>query len=96
LIDGQLVRVNIDTGVPQDKIVIPQAALIADQQGPYVFAVEDGKAMVRRVKLGEEVGTNISIDSGLRSGDQIIVEGIQGVKPGGAVLAVPMRPQARS
>jgi membrane fusion protein (multidrug efflux system) len=96
LIDGQLVRVNIDTGVPQEKIVIPQAALIADQQGPYVFAVEDGKAMVRRVKLGEEIGTNISIDSGLKSGDQIIVEGIQGVRPGGAVLATPMPPQARS
>jgi membrane fusion protein (multidrug efflux system) len=96
LIDGQLVRVNIDTGVPQDKIVIPQAALIADQQGPYVFAVEDGKAVVRRVKLGEEVGANVSVDSGLKAGEQIIVEGIQGVRPGGAVLATPMPPQARS
>jgi membrane fusion protein (multidrug efflux system) len=96
LIDGQLVRVNIDTGVPQEKIVIPQAALIADQQGPYVFAVEDGKAVARRVKLGEEVGANISIDSGLRAGEQIIVEGMQGVRPGGAVLATPMPPQARS
>jgi membrane fusion protein (multidrug efflux system) len=96
LIDGQLVRVNVDTGVPQEKIVIPQAALIADQQGPYVFAVEDGKAVVRRVQLGEEVGTNISIDSGLKAGEQVIVEGIQGVRPGGAVLAAPMPPQARS
>jgi membrane fusion protein (multidrug efflux system) len=96
LIDGQLVRVNIDTGKPQEKIVIPQAALIADQQGPYVFAVEDGKAVVRRVKLGEEVGANVSIDSGLKAGEQIIVEGLQGVRPGGAVLATPMPPQARS
>src|SRR5262249_10827570 len=85
LIDGQLVRVNIDTGAPQEKIVIPQAALIADQQGPYVFAVEDGKAVVRRVKLGEEIGANVSIDSGLKAGEQVIVEGIQGVKPGGTV-----------
>jgi membrane fusion protein, multidrug efflux system len=96
LIDGQLVRVNIDTGAPQEKVVIPQAALIADQQGPYVFAVEDGKAVVRRVKLGEEVGANISVDSGLKAGEQVIVEGIQGVKPGGQVLASPMPPQARS
>jgi membrane fusion protein, multidrug efflux system len=96
LIDGQLVRVNIDTGVPQEKIVIPQAALIADQQGPYVFAVEDGKAVVRRVTLGEEVGTNTSIESGLKAGEQIIVEGIQGVRPGAPVLASPTPPQARS
>ena len=95
LIDGQLVRVNIDTGTPQEKLVIPQAALIADQQGPYVFAVEDGKAVVRRVKLGEEIGANVSVESGLKAGEQVIVEGIQGVKPGGRVLASPM-PQARS
>jgi membrane fusion protein (multidrug efflux system) len=95
LIDGQLVRVNIDTGAPQEKIVIPQAALIADQQGPYVFAVENGKAVVRRVKLGEQAGANISIDSGLKAGEQIIVEGIQGVRPGAEVLASPLAPEAR-
>lgn len=95
LIDGQLVRVNIESGAPQEKIVIPQAALIADQQGTYVFAVEDGKAVVRRVKLGAEVGANVSIESGLKTGEQVIVEGIQGVKPGAPVLASPM-PEARS
>lgn len=96
LIDGQYVRVNIDTGASEERVVIPQAALIADQQGPYVFGIEDGKAVVRRVKLGEEMGANVSIDSGLKAGEQIIVEGIQGVKPGGKVIASPMPPQARS
>jgi len=95
LVDGQLVRVNVDTGAPQDKIVIPQAALIADQQGTYVFAVEDGKAVVRRVKVGAEAGAGVSIDSGLKAGEQIIVEGIQSVRPGAPVLASPL-PQARS
>ena len=96
LIDGQLLRVNLDLGTPQEKIVIPQAALIADQQGPYVFAVEDGKAVVRRVKLGTEIGANISVESGLKVGEQIIVEGIQGVRPAGPVLASPMAAIARS
>jgi membrane fusion protein, multidrug efflux system len=95
LIDGQLVRVGLDTGAPQEKIVIPQAALFADQKGPYVFAVEDGKAVVRRVKLGENAGADISIDSGLKAGEQVIVEGIQSVRPGAAVLASPMLQEAR-
>ncbi len=95
LIDGQLVRVKINAGTPKEKIVIPQAALIADQQGVYVFAVEDGKAAVRRVKVGEETGANVAINSGLKPGEQVIVEGLQGVKPGAPVLASPM-PQARS
>lgn len=95
LVDGQLVRVNVDTGAPAEKIVIPQAALIADQQGAYVFAVEDGKAVVRRVRVGAEVGAGVAIESGLKPGEQIIVEGIQSVRPGTPVLASPM-PRARS
>ena len=87
--DSELVRVNVDSGEPQEKIVIPQSALIADQQGTYVFAVEDGKAVIRRVKTGEEVGASVAIDSGLKVGEQVIVEGIQGVRPGGPVLASP-------
>ena len=57
LIDSQLVRVILESGTPVEKVVIPQAALIADQEGVYVFVVDDGKAVVRRVKVGEESGT---------------------------------------
>jgi membrane fusion protein (multidrug efflux system) len=95
LVDSELVRVNVDIGKPQEQIVIPQAALIADQQGTYVFAVEDGKAVIRRVKPGGETGANVAIMSGLKAGEQIIVEGIQGVRPGAPVIASPM-PEARS
>ena len=37
-------------------MLVPQTALIADQQGTYLFMVEDGKAAVRRVKLGGDIG----------------------------------------
>ena len=96
LVDGQLVRVNVEAGTPEEKVVIPQAALIADQQGPYVFAVEDGRAVVRRVKLGQEIGANVSIDGGLKVGEQVIVEGIQTLRPGAKVLASPLPPEPRS
>jgi membrane fusion protein (multidrug efflux system) len=88
------VRVQIEAGTPQEKVVIPQAALIADQEGVYVFIVEDGKAAVRRVKLGGETGTNVIIESGLKGGELVIVEGLQGVRPGVGVRATPL-PQVR-
>ncbi len=90
LIDGQLVRVILESGTPVEKVVIPQAALIADQQGVYVFILDDGKAAIRRLKLGEETGTNIVVESGLSGGEQVIVEGLQGVRPGSPVRANPM------
>jgi membrane fusion protein (multidrug efflux system) len=70
--------------------VIPQAALIADQEGIYVFVVEDGKAVIKRVKTGGENGTNVVIEAGLSAGDQVIVEGLQGIRPGIAVRANPL------
>ena len=90
LIDGQLVRVNLEGGNPEEKVVIPQAALIADQEGTYVFVVEDGKAAMRRVKPGGESGTGVVIDQGLSGGEQVIVEGLQGVRPGVPVRANPL------
>jgi len=90
LIDGQLVSVAVQAGAPQEKVVVPQAALLADQQGVYVFVVEDGKAAVRRIKPSGDIGTDVIVDSGLNGGEQVIVEGIQSVKPGQAVQAAPM------
>jgi len=90
LIDGQLVRVMLEAGTPEEKVVVPQAALIADQGGVYVFVVEDGKAVVKRVKPGGEAGTGVVLDEGLSGGEQVIVEGLQGVRPGAAVRANPL------
>jgi membrane fusion protein (multidrug efflux system) len=90
LIDGQFVSVAVEAGAPQDKVVVPQSALIADQQGVYVFAVEDGKAVVKRIKTGGESGPNIVVDDGLKGGEQIIVEGLQSIRPGQAVQAAPV------
>lgn len=89
LIDGQFVRVQLLLGQPQQKVVIPQSALLADQSGVYVFVVEDGKAASRRVKPGGENGTDVVIDDGLTGGEQVVVDGLQSLKPGAPVLARP-------
>jgi membrane fusion protein, multidrug efflux system len=92
LIDGQLVRIVLESGAPEEKVVVPQSALIADQQGVYVFVVEGGKAAVKRLKVGGEIGANVVVDQGLSGGEQVIVEGLQGVRPGIPVRAAPLPP----
>jgi len=96
LIDGQLVRVTLQSGTPQEMVVVPQSALIADQEGVYVFVVEDGKAVVKRIKPGVESGTDIVVLEGLSGNEQVIVEGLQGVRPGVAVRASPATTLKRS
>ena len=90
LVDGQLVRVGLETSTAQEKIVIPQAALISDQEGIYVLIVDQGKAAVRRIKPGGASGTGVIVDDGLSGGEQVIVEGTQGVRPGSPVRASPV------
>jgi membrane fusion protein (multidrug efflux system) len=96
LIDGQLVTVVLEAEQPQEQVVVPQAALIADQEGIYVFVVEDGKAIVKRVKPGGEIGANVVINDGLKGGEQIIVEGLQSIRPGQPVQAAPMPASLKS
>ncbi len=90
LIDGQLVQVILDSGTPEEKVLVPQAALIADQAGTYVFVAEDGKAVVKRIKIGAEVGADVVVDEGLNGGEAIIVQGLQALRPGAPVQAAPL------
>jgi len=94
LVDGQLVRVTLESGEAEQKIVIPQAALISDQEGVYVFVVDDGKAAIRRVKLGGTIGMGTIIEQGLTAGEQVIVEATQSLRSGVPVKASPL--QSRS
>jgi membrane fusion protein (multidrug efflux system) len=91
LIDNQLVTVTVEAEQPQERVLVPQAALIADQQGVYVFVVEDGKATVRRIKPGAESGPDIVVNEGLKGGEQVIVEGLQSIRPGQPVQASPVQ-----
>jgi membrane fusion protein (multidrug efflux system) len=96
LTDGQLVRVTLESGTPKEMVVVPQSALIADQEGVYVFVVEDGKAVVKRIKPGGESGTDTVVQEGLSGNEQVIVEGLQGVRPGASVKASPVTVLKRS
>jgi membrane fusion protein (multidrug efflux system) len=89
LIDGQLVRVSVEADKPEEKVLVPQAALIVDQQGPYVFLVVDGKAAVRRVKLGGESGPYAIVEEGLKNGEQVVVQGMESLRAGAPVIATP-------
>ena len=89
--DGQLVRVRLASDAPKSMIVVPQSALLADKDGVYVFVVEDGKAVVRRVKTGAEAGNGVAVLDGLAGGEMVVVEGLTNIRPGAAVTASPVQ-----
>lgn len=90
LVDGQLVQVTVEGDKPEEKVLVPQTALIADQEGVYVFAVENGKAVVKRLKLGQAKAGSIAVEQGLNGGEQVVVQGAASLRPGAPVLATPV------
>jgi membrane fusion protein, multidrug efflux system len=88
LVDGQFVDVTVELEKPEQRLVVPQAALQIDQAGSYVLVV-DGKDQVaqRRIQTGQAFEGNLVVQSGLEAGDRVIVEGIQKVRPGDPVHA---------
>jgi membrane fusion protein, multidrug efflux system len=88
LVDGQFVSVDLRERKEQPRLVVPQAALQVDQAGYYVLIVNgDSKVEQRRVTVGPSQGLDTVIQSGLKLGEQVIVEGVQKVRPGQKVKA---------
>lgn len=88
LIDQQLVNVLVIRKEPEHKLVISQSALLLDQQGPYVLAVDaENKVSIRRIVTGEQRGANIVVERGLTAGERVIVSGHQKARPGAVVSA---------
>jgi len=90
LVDGQLLQVSVEQEKPVQRILVPQAALIADQEGVYVFIVQHGKAVVRRVKVAGESGPNAIVADGLTGGEQVIVQGLSALRADAPVQASPV------
>jgi membrane fusion protein (multidrug efflux system) len=91
LVDGQFVTVLVRERAEQPRLVIPQAALQVDQAGTYVLVVDnEHKVELRRIKTGAEQQADIVIDSGLKEGESVIVDGVQKVRPGQVVQATPV------
>ncbi len=84
---GQFARVRAQTEVKKDALLVPQRA-VTELQGGYQVAVvgPDNKVMIRRIKAGERFNSLWVINEGLKQGERVIIEGLQKVKQGTAVL----------
>ena len=83
---GQFGRVRAAGETRNGALLVPQRA-VTELQGTYQVAVvgSDDKVTVRSVKPGERVGTMWIIESGIRAGETVVVEGLQKVRDGSLV-----------
>jgi membrane fusion protein (multidrug efflux system) len=96
LVDGELVMALLQDVKPTEALAVPRAAVLADQQGDYVFVVgKDNKVEKRPVKLGQSTPALAAVTSGLTDGESVVVDGIQRVRPGLVVSPGPVAQQVQ-
>ena len=94
LFPNQFVNVRLQLG-EQPALLIPDAAVQFGSQGNYVHIVDkDNKAQRRTVVLGPADEGRVAVRSGLQAGDQVVIEGIDGLEDGTAVEIVAEQPAA--
>lgn len=92
LLPGMFVRVDVEQAVYQQAFTISQRALIRTAQGEQVMTVlPDGKVVPLPIRTERAHGNRWIVSSGLSGGEQVIVEGLQKVRPGAQAKAVPMK-----
>ena len=87
LLPGMFVRAEIDEGVNEKGILIPQQAVTHDIKGEattFVVTAQD-KVELRTIDATRAIGDQWLVTSGVAAGDRVIVEGVQKVHPGATV-----------
>jgi membrane fusion protein (multidrug efflux system) len=98
LLPGMFVRAELDEGVNEKGILVPQQAVTHDIKGAATALVvtPDNKVELRTLITTRAIGDKWLISSGVAAGDRVIVEGVQKVQPGATVNPTEWTPSSAS
>lgn len=97
LVPGMFVAVRLASSRERDLLLIPERAIGYDQSKKYVLAVTpDDKVVYREVELGHALGGQRVVLKGLASGERVVTDGLQRVRPGAAVTPKEVTDRAES
>jgi membrane fusion protein (multidrug efflux system) len=92
LLPGMYVRAVINEAVNPQAILAPQRGITRDVKGraTALLVDEHDKVELRTLTTGRAIGDRWLVTSGLHAGERLIIEGVDKVKPGAQVKALPM------
>jgi membrane fusion protein (multidrug efflux system) len=85
---GMIVRVKFVRRVIDNAIVVPLYAVIDRDGEKFVFVVEDGTAVRRKVRLGPIINGKVVVFGGIQEGEHLVIKGQQLLLDGGQVKVV--------
>ena len=92
---GMFLSVKLEVASRKDALVIPEEAVVSDGMKHILFVVNaESKAERRTVELGQRQRGLVEIVSGVKEGENVIVRGVQRVRPNAVVSAEPAQQAA--
>jgi len=96
LFPNQFVNSRMKLDTLHDVVVVPTAAVQRGAQGMFVYVVKADKTVeLRPVTLGPLDGQRQSISNGLRSGETVVTDGVDRLRPGAQVEVAAARPELK-
>jgi multidrug efflux system membrane fusion protein len=92
---GQYVGVRTRLKVQPDAVVVPQSAIQTGQEGNFVYALEQGKAAIRDVKVDREVNGLAVVSSGLKEGDIVVTRVPRNLRPDVKIVSIAAHTEAQ-
>ena len=84
LIPGAMVRITLKPLTGQKGVMIPQASVMSDIEGSYVYVIDGDTAKIRRVTTLGVSGNNVAV-SGVKAGELVVEAGTQSLYDGAKV-----------
>jgi len=88
LFPNQFVNVRLNIAEQAGAVTIPQDAVQYGADGTYIYVVENNKAQLKMLELGVVDNGQVEVRKGLAAGDQIVMEGLDRLRPGRDVTVV--------
>lgn len=91
LLPGMFVRARVTTGLRENAFLVSQQAVTRNSKGEAVVtvALPEGKFEQRVIRTEQAIGAKWLVSAGVQAGDQVIVEGLQKLRPGVVIAPVP-------
>jgi multidrug efflux system membrane fusion protein len=88
LFPNQFVNVRLNIASRPGAVTIPQDAVQYGAEGTFIYVIENNKAQLKMLELGVVDNGRVEVRSGLKGGDQIVMEGLDRLRPGRDVTVV--------
>ena len=80
---GMFADVKITKGKSGSAVVVPIESIVnLNSDNPYIFVVEDGKAVRKDLKIGIKTNSRVEVLAGLNAGENVVIRGQSNLEAG--------------